>query len=457
MAWQPTTPRKVVLLLVDAALLLLALYVAGLVRFGEALPVAAIYRTATPIFVGSFLVCFYLLELYNLALLPAGVRSLVRLLAASILGLLVSSTLFYFLFLVRPEYRYGRGILVLASLIAAALIHVWRRLASRMWLYATQAVPTLVVGTRVTAETVRQLLDRQNSRYRIIGFLTTAREPAQPLVSPDRILGDLAGVRRLVEQHRIGCVVMASDAQGLSEAQAEELTRLKFSGVSVIEAAQFYMRVAEALPLEFLNESWLLFAEGFELMQAKMARRVKRISDVVLASLGLLLALPVLLPAALLLKLTSRGPVLAGEEYVGWLERPFRRHRFRIEEGRVAHLLRALRLDGIPQLLNVLQGEMSIVGPCPERPDVVAQTKAVLPFYHLRHYVPPGLTGWAQLKYPQGVFGAPSLQDAKQRLELDLYYIMNASIWLDYRILLEWAGRLFARGESRQQAPARSS
>jgi len=235
---------------------------------------------------------------------------------------------------------------------------------------------------------------------------------------------------------------------------APALTRLRFRGIRLCAMQDFYMKFSEELPLEILSDNWLSFAEGFTMLHARLFRRLKRLSDVLLAAAGLLLSLPLSLAIAIAIKLDSPGPVLLRQWRVGYMERPFQLLKFRSMRGdaepdgkprwarlddprvtRAGKIIRKLHLDELPQMVNVLLGEMSFVGPRPERPEFVEQLKDRLPFYHLRHYLAPGITGWAQVKYPYGA----SIEDARRKLQFDLYYIRNASPLIDLRVLLRTA------------------
>ena len=261
---------------------------------------------------------------------------------------------------------------------------------------------------------------------------------------------------------RVKAVVVRSDA--LTVELAGVLTQLRFSGIQVYSLLDFCMRMSEELPLEVLNEFWLCIADGFELLQARFFRRVKRLADVLLASAGLLAALPLMLLAAIAIRLESPGPVLYRQRRTGWMGRPFELLKLRSmrteaeKDGkaqwaavddprvtRVGKILRQTHLDELPQMVNILRGEMSFVGPRPERPEFVVQLKASISFYHLRHYVLPGITGWAQVNYPYGA----SLEDARRKLQYDLYYVCNASPLLDLRTLLRTARVVLFRQGSR--------
>lgn len=257
-------------------------------------------------------------------------------------------------------------------------------------------------------------------------------------------------------------VVVRSDA--LTVELAGVLTQLRFSGIQVYSLLDFCMLMSEELPLEVLNEFWLCIADGFELLQARFFRRVKRLADVVLASVGLLTALPLMLLAAIAIRVESPGPVLYRQRRTGWMGRPFELLKLRsmrteaekdgkaqwatVDDPRVTKvgkILRKTHFDELPQMVNILRGEMSFVGPRPERPEFVEQLKESIGFYHLRHYVLPGITGWAQVNYPYGA----SLEDARRKLQYDLYYVCNASPLLDLRTLLRTARVVLFRQGSR--------
>jgi len=269
-------------------------------------------------------------------------------------------------------------------------------------------------------------------------------------------------LRQVVTTQDVKVVVVRSDAMTLELAGV--LTRLRFSGIQVYSLLDFCMRTSEEIPLEILTEFWLSVAEGFDLLQARFFRRVKRLGDLILASVGLLLALPFMLLAAVAIRVTSPGPILFRQRRVGWKGQPFELLKFRSmhveaeKDGRpqwaavddprvtrVGRILRKTHFDELPQVLNILRGQMSFIGPRPERPEFVALLSESINFYHLRQYVLPGITGWAQVNYPYGA----SLEDARRKLQYDLYYVCNASPLLDLRTLLRTARVVLFRQGSR--------
>src|SRR5262249_19946024 len=238
-------------------------------------------------------------------------------------------------------------------------------------------------------------------------------------------------------------VVSLGDARGRLPMDRLLAIRLN-DGVSFDHLASVYEEYTGKIAVEHLRPSWLIFSDGFRKTRASVA--VKRAFDVIFASIGLLAGLPIMALIALAVKLTSRGSVLYHQERVGLNGAVFVLHKFRTMQPdaesatgpvwssandarvtRIGRFLRGARLDELPQLWNVLCGEMSLVGPRPERPTFVQELQAQIPYYGQRHVVKPGLTGWAQVRYTYGA----SVEDAVEKLQYDLYYIKNLSFALD--------------------------
>ena len=252
-------------------------------------------------------------------------------------------------------------------------------------------------------------------------------------------------------QHGVDLVIMA-----ISYTQSAELIgnllQLKMRGVEVIDMPNFCERAMGQIPIKNVEDSWFLYSGGFELLHRPFLQRFKRVFDLGASLVGLVLSLPLMGILALLVKLDSKGPVFYRQERTGQDEKPFNLVKFRTmrndAEGgtgpvwasvrdyrvtRVGRWLRLTRLDEIPQFINVLKGEMSFIGPRPERPFFVEKLKKEIPYYALRFSVKPGLTGWAQVQYRYGA----SVEDAIEKLKFDLYYIKNMSWKLDIWIAIK--------------------
>jgi len=318
----------------------------------------------------------------------------------------------------------------------------------------------LIVGSGpIAVEIARETLGRPDAGFRVVGFVDN--DPAlvgQSLINP-KVIGLTSELATLVRSENIDRLVVAiGDRRG--QFPTQELLRLSLSGdVSIEESASFYERLTGRVLLDMIRPSWLIFssrgrrARINEIARAMMHRTV--------ALLGAILSLPIAMVAAVLIKIDSRGPVLYRQERVGKNGRMFMLMKFRSmrvdaeKDGpvwaksedermtRFGRVIRKIRVDEIPQFWNILRGDMNFVGPRPERPHFVAQLAQEIPFYEQRHLIAPGLTGWAQIKYPYGA----SIEDAKQKLQYDLYYIKNQSLTLDATIVFETVKTvLFGRG-----------
>jgi sugar transferase (PEP-CTERM system associated) len=306
----------------------------------------------------------------------------------------------------------------------------------------------LIIGTGTLASTIaRQIRAQHDFVYRIVGFL---EEPSgtEGGVAGLPVLGTPSDLPRLVAEHDVDRIVVSlGDRRG--HLPIQELLQAKLAGVRVEDAATTYERITGKILTDGLNPSWLIFSDGF--CASRATRIVKRILDLVFAGIGLIIAAPLMLLTAVAIRLESRGPIFYCQERVGegggtFTLCKFRSMRADAEAGtpvwakdkddrvtRVGRFLRLARLDEMPQLWNVLRGDMSFVGPRPERPYFVQQLAAAIPFYTERHAVKPGVTGWAQVKYRYGA----SIEDAMEKLRYDLYYIKHLSIIFDLTIVID--------------------
>ena len=304
----------------------------------------------------------------------------------------------------------------------------------------------LMIGSDVMIDRVaRELKEREDPSYEIVGYIMADPSRTDP---GKKILGGYGEISGIVKQYDINRIIV-SLTRGEAELPIDELLNCRIKGIHVEEATLLYERITSKIAIEKLDPMYLIFSEGFD--QYKFTYIFKRLLDIGLALLGLSLCLPLILITAILIKFTSKGPVFFKQQRVGKEGKIFTLIKFRsmftdAEEKtgpvwasrndsrvtRVGHFIRMLRIDEIPQMWNVLQNEMSFVGPRPERPFFVEELKRDIPYYTERLVVKPGITGWAQINYAYGA----SKEDAIQKLQYDLYYIKNMSIFLDIIILL---------------------
>src|SRR4030095_6498011 len=289
---------------------------------------------------------------------------------------------------------------------------------------------------------------RDDTGIEIVGFVD--HDPAkvgQPIFNPG-VIGSIADIPSLLAAKRVDRgVVSLADVRG--KLPMDDLLQMRLhGGVAFDHLATVYEEYTGKIALENLRPSWLIFSQGFKKTRVMLA--AKRALDVVAAGLGLLLLSPIIALVAVAVRLTSKGPAIYHQERVGQGGRVFTVHKFRsmredAEVGpgavwaqskaprvtSIGGFLRRTRLDEIPQLWNVLVGDMSMVGPRPERPEFVGQLTEQIPFYGLRHSVRPGVTGWAQVRYTYGA----SVEDAMQKLQYDIFYIKHMTVTFDVYIL----------------------
>jgi sugar transferase (PEP-CTERM system associated) len=355
---------------------------------------------------------------------------------------------FYFIL---PETQIGRGIFLLAFLFAAPGIVCWRLLMRQFLKSGRFADRVLIVGSdRKAIDIAKETLARKHLGYRVVGFLDD--DPALQGVSilNPRVIGTTRQACELARLHGVTRVIVATnDFRG--KISMDSLLACKTAGIRVQLAPSYYEELTGRIMIEGLRKSWLIFSDGFVVSRSVLF--AKRLLDLTAASLGLLLAAPLLLLVALAVRLDSPGPILYRQERVGRGGRPFTLWKFRSmvtdaeKHGaawavkgdprvtRVGRFIRTTRLDELPQLWSVLVGDMSLVGPRPEREMFVRQLSEACPWYEQRLVVRPGLTGWAQIKAPY----ASSFEESIEKLTFDLYYIKNLSIFLDLSILLSTA------------------
>jgi sugar transferase (PEP-CTERM system associated) len=387
--------------------------------------------------------CFYYNDLYDLTLVHSKTELLIRVLqaagAAAIVLAIVS--------VLMPSLVISGGIFLTSIGLLLVAIPIWRLAFDSVTRDPHLEEHVLIVGTGPLARAVaQQILAQHDFAYRIVGFVDdeTAGGPhGDPLV-----LGGAPDLPRLIARHHVDRIVVSlADRRG--KLPIPELLQAKLSGVRVEDAATTYERITGKILTDGIKPSWLIFSDGFR--ASRRTRVAKRALDLVFALVGLILAAPLMLLTAIAVRLDSAGPIFYCQDRVGENGRVFTLCKFRsmradAETGtpiwakdkddrvtRVGRFIRLSRLDELPQLWNVLRGDMSFVGPRPERPFFVERLAAVIPFYMERHAVKPGVTGWAQVKYRY----CASIEDAMEKLRYDLYYIKHLSIVFDLTIVID--------------------
>ena len=452
--------RTILLILAEAALVYGAIIAAVYLRVGaegahfELVTKNGYLKAAVA---GFFcLAAFYLFDLYDFLVMHDRRELVLRLIQALGLAWIALAFSFYAF----PGLMLGRGISLIALPLALGFMVAWR--ISIHWFlgHPDFGERILIVGSGSQAvELAREVLSRPDAGYRIAGFVGTDSELlGKSLINP-RVIGLTEELAEIVKRENIDRIVVAM-GERRGQLPTGKLLQLSLAGqVNIEEGASFYERLTSRVSLNMLRPSWLIFTGRGR--QARLSELLRSVVHWMIALIGAILSLPIVIVTALLIKLESRGPVFYKQERVGKNGRTFVLMKFRsmrhdaersgpvwaskgdARTTRVGRVIRKVRVDEIPQFWNILKGEMSFVGPRPERPHFVDQLAQEIPFYEQRHLIAPGLTGWAQIKYPYGA----SIEDARQKLQYDLYYIKNHSLILDAIIMFETVKIiLFGRG-----------
>jgi sugar transferase (PEP-CTERM system associated) len=445
--------------IVELAVIMLSVSLAAWLRFiGQPADHVAFIHDAP---VRSFLVAvFVTLSMAAFGLYQAHVRHnridfLLRLLLSFAFGGVGLLVLFY----VIPATYIGRGVLAISLALGLVFVAVIRLVLQHVFEMDVFKRRVLVLGAGNNADLINSRLRRQSDRksFTLVGFVPLIGQPS--VVAPELHVipgGDLLDLAIEMQVHEI--VVAPDERRG--GMPMEQMLACVQRGINVTDLSTFFEREAGMVKLNVVDPSWLVFSGGFD---HSMPRRLsKRFFDLVAASALLLVAWPFMLIVALCVRLESKGPVLYRQTRVGQSGEGFELVKFRSmrvdaekagvavwasknddRTTRVGKFIRLTRLDELPQLFNVLRGHMSFVGPRPERPQFVNQLNQEIRYYNIRHSVKPGLTGWAQLRYPYGA----SVRDAEEKLKFDLFYVKNHGLVFDLMIMLQTVEVvLFGRG-----------
>ncbi len=402
---------------------------------------------------GSFVVCMYYFDLYDSSILSNRREVLTRL--VQVLGAV--SILLAFVYYFYPPLELGRGIVLIGLPVAIFVLALWRGLFFVLNRHSQFAERTIIFGDEASSSRLLQeLKSRPELGLRVVGRILVSGNGSYELHyesrSPaDASLGTIKDkeLTTAIGEQRVNRIIVALEERR-GRLPVELLLSMKSRGILVQDGIELYEKVTGKIPIESLRLGTLLFSSGFRLSRFLVI--YKRLASIVVSIIGLVLTLPLLPFVALAIKLTSPGRLLYHQKRVGRNDAIFYCHKFRTMRAdaeadtgptwaddqdpritSVGRFLRMTRLDEIPQLWNVLVGEMSLVGPRPERPEFIEWLTKEIPYYSLRHTVRPGITGWAQVRYRYG----NTIDDSREKLRYDLFYIKNMSVGLDVLILFD--------------------
>jgi len=394
-------------------------------------------------------ICLYYNDLYNLRVVDSYTELGIRLLQS--LG--VAAIVLAGVYTVFPDAIIGRGIFIVSIAIVILLIVSWRFCYNIVINKGLFNQKIILLGSGDFADLIVEKIESKKD----CGYSIQLRLYEYPNRQAEGVAGPSNGqlstssysglYEQAVELNTDKIVVALKERRG--GVYVRELLRSRVSGVDVIEGTSFFEMLTGRLYVELTNPGWFIFSEGFKKSPLKVV--AKRMFDILVSTTMLLMLTPVIVIVALLIKIDSKGPIFFSQERVGHNRNPYRVHKFRsmvtdaeVKSGpvwaqdedprvtKIGKLIRKWRIDEIPQLWNVLKGEMSFVGPRPEREHFVKQLEEQIPYYGVRFSVKPGLTGWAQVSYGYGA----SVQDAIEKLNYDLFYIKNMSLLLDIVIFI---------------------
>jgi sugar transferase (PEP-CTERM system associated) len=422
--------HKLLFLFFDWLCIFTSVYLAYKIRF-KSFGISSPHQPVDDIILWSVTipVIFYILELYNRL-------SISNVVGRVIIGVISSGFLLAIFSYLVYQFFIGRKLFALEGIFIAILTTVWRAVYNVFRGQIEKPVNIILLGPKDI------ILERYNDFIRDAGRFSVKQYQYN---GTDENTFSLDGIAKMEST-----VVVFVDDPNMPGDIIQGLARLRLNGITVKEISDFYEDMWERLPVYHLRDRWFVYSRGFTAVHYDFYQRIKRLFDVGLSTIGLILATPIMVLTAILIKIESNGPLFYKQDRVGLNGRSFVMFKFRsmiddAEKGgavwaqkddpritKIGRIIRVLRIDELPQLFNILEGDMSFVGPRPERPIFVKELEKNIPYYSYRHLVKPGLTGWAQVNYPYG----DSVEDAVKKLEFDLYYIKNASLFLDIQIIL---------------------
>lgn len=473
----PYKPRHLMFLVGDVVSACLAVLFAHSLRYGLDSPFAspAWVFTENPaglvFFISSNLLLLFVADAYNTALDFRRPPEMLRLWLAVMVSMLVQMLAYF----VTPEDTWGRGVAALSCLFFGGLLTGWRALGSSVRPVPVFKRRTLIVGDDEAGQLLAQVIRgnaEHEATYQLVGFLSHPRfgyrrredrtpdpESLPAVTLPIPLLGTVSDVQQVVREHRVDLVILAVRGN-IGSTLARDLLECKARGVSIEEMPTIYKQLTGKVPILHLSDSWFIFGPVFA-GSSRQAAAGQRVMDILLALIGLFGSAPIIALAAVAVKLESRGPAFYLQERLGRNEEPFQIIKLRtmVQDAeaktgavwsagasdprvtRVGRWLRRTRIDELPQFWNVLRGDMSIVGPRPEREHFVRQLERSIPFYALRFAVKPGVTGWAQVNYRYGA----SVDEAAEKLCYELYAIQELGPVLYLMIVLKTVQTMLLR------------
>ncbi|MBI5206286.1 MAG: sugar transferase [Candidatus Firestonebacteria bacterium] len=388
---------------------------------------------------------FYIFDLHD----PNTNYKTLRFFTRFLITIIISSGITAIGFYLKFSLEYGRLIFFSNVIAIGFLTYLWRLFLNRYFRKLTPDKKIISVGAGRAGLTMYQTL-KGRKYYNVIGFLDDDEKKIGKVMGSPQVIGNTNLMNNIVRNRETDILILAITHQKKPEI-FKIMLEAKMKGIDVYDMPTFFEIVNGEVPVEHIKDSWFVYTEMSGVKIGIYNRHFKRIIDIFLSFSIIIISLPITFLTALLIELDSSGPIFYFQERLGLNNRIFKIIKFRSMEKnaetngavwaqendsrvtRVGNIIRKLRIDEIPQCWNVLKGDMSFIGPRPEREEFIEKLNKKIPYYSLRHYVRPGITGWAQVNYPYGA----SEEDALRKLQFDLYYIKNLSPLLDLHIFLK--------------------
>lgn len=456
------SPKSLLLMFAEAAVIVLSLFCAAELRFWNNPAEFAQYvslpdfAVQSAIVVAVCLACFYYNDLYDLSSGASSADTVLRVeqsLGAAILLL----GLLYFL---APDLLLSRGVFLIGMTLAMVSVAGSRKLLDKVWRITAPIQRVVILGTGPLAlELARELTRREDLSLKLDGFVSGVPAASQgDKVFGFPVLGPIGELEAITRQRAVSRIIVAlDDRRGVLPTR--ELVTLRVQGIRVEDGPSALSALTGRISLRRMTPSWFVFSDGFH--RSKWNDLLKRALDLAAGIAGFLVSAPIMALVALAVRLDSKGGAIYRQTRVGKAGKNFEVLKFRSmridaeQDGgaqwaskddprvtRVGRFLRKYRLDELPQFVNVIRGDMSFVGPRPERPCFVEDLRKAIPYYDERHSVRPGITGWAQVEYYYG----SSVDDALNKLEYDFFYLKNMSVLFDLAIIFQTV-RIVIRGQ----------
>jgi len=441
--------RSILIWIIEVSLVFFTIFMATAIRFGFRYAVIIEYDPTfikTVVMGLTYIITYYSFNLYEPFLFTPRPQMVIKLLQATVVGSIVLFVMYY----LYPSIKTFRGVLLTVTIMLPPFLILWRFVFSRWLSLGMPEQRVLIIGTGEIAKRVGTSIYNQGGLgLKLVGFIDDDPDKLGKSIVNPGVIGASVDIPRLVGSEHIDRIIVATPDRR-ARLPMSELLDCKLHGIYVEEGETFLERMTGKVLLHQLKPSWIVFSDGFKSLRSR--KIFKRFFDIIFSAFSLIVLSPVLVITAIVIKLESRGPAIFKQVRVGENGKEFEIYKFRSmrqdaeassgpvwageSDNRVTRIgafIRKTRLDEIPQLVNVIKGEMSFVGPRPERPYFVKQLCEEIPYYDVRHSIKPGITGWAQVRYQYG----SSVEDAIQKLQYDLYYVKNNSLFLDIIILID--------------------